>query len=285
VTSAIGPETDLIFILSAALPPEIDTPKMASLLRNLSYRFTGTPSADTPSADFTKAKTEDSLFPKTDPAIDGDDCLEDCSSCSIRYPRKFEIEEDDKLYGNIAAWSTHIIVATGKTDWVRDVGDEKGSVMEAVAKADEPTNGVSHSPSSGPPQDTDISVEDDALGLQHAHPTLLTFRPRRSGPHHPSAPACLQVHRQCHPSRCPRPHPTLCQHCSHEYNSFGRSFLGHPPDHHTLALRSRDEVLSPQLLDPAVFSCYKRCEMWSIRSTSQEGVRKTLAAFGPGPRL
>lgn len=119
---------------------------MASLLRNLSYRFTGTPSADTPSADFTKAKTEDSLFPKTDPAIDGDDCLEDCSSCSIRYPRKFEIEEDDKLYGNIAAWSTHIIVATGKTDWVRDVGDEKGSVMEAVAKADEPTNGVSHSP-------------------------------------------------------------------------------------------------------------------------------------------
>jgi hypothetical protein len=114
-------------------------PKMASLLRNLSYRFTPTPSSD-----FNKAKTEDSLFTKTDPAVDGDACLTDCESCHIQYPRKFgEIDEDDKLYGNIAGWNTHVIVATGKTDWVRDVGDEKGSVMEAVAKADEPTNGVS----------------------------------------------------------------------------------------------------------------------------------------------
>jgi hypothetical protein len=196
-------------------------PKMASLLRNLSYRFTGTPSSD-----FTKAKTEDSLFTKTDPAIDGEECLEDCSSCSIRYPRKFEIDEEDKLYGNIGGWNTHIIIATGKTDWIRDVCDEKGSVMEAVAKADEPTNGVSLCLLYGPPQDTDSSIEDDALGIQHAHPAHLTLRPRRPGPHHASASACLQVRRQCHSSRRPRPHPTLRQHCSHKYNSLGRSFVG-----------------------------------------------------------
>jgi hypothetical protein len=127
-------------------------PKMASLLRNLSYRFTPTPSSD-----FNKAKTEDSLFTKTDPAVDGEACLTDCESCSIRFPRKFEVESDDKLYGNIAGWNTHLIVATGKTDWVRDVSDEKGSVMEAVAKADEPTNGVSLCPSFRPPQDTNPS--------------------------------------------------------------------------------------------------------------------------------
>ncbi|KAG9887648.1 sucrase/ferredoxin domain protein, partial [Aureobasidium melanogenum] len=109
---------------------------MASLLRNLSYRFTPTPSSE-----FRKAKNVDSLFTKTDPAVDGDDCLHDCESCSIKYPRKFEIDEDDKLYGNINGWNTHLIVATGKTDWVRDVSDEKGSVMEAVAKTEEPTNG------------------------------------------------------------------------------------------------------------------------------------------------
>ena len=35
------------------------------------------------------------------------------------------------------------MVATGKTDWVRDVADEKGSVMQAVGKSSGPTNGVS----------------------------------------------------------------------------------------------------------------------------------------------
>ena len=37
-----------------------------------------------------------------------------------------------------------MLVATGKTDWVRDVADEKGSVMEAVERGGvEPSNGVS----------------------------------------------------------------------------------------------------------------------------------------------
>lgn len=111
---------------------------MAALLRNLSSRFTPTPSSD-----FRKAPREDVLFQKTTAAVDGEECLHDCESCSIKYPRKFEIDESDKLYGNINGWSTHMIVATGKTDWVRDVSDEAGSVMEAVAKSDiQPSNGV-----------------------------------------------------------------------------------------------------------------------------------------------
>jgi hypothetical protein len=88
------------------------------------------------------------LFPKVDPAIDGDDCDHDCSSCHVKYPKGFKIDEDDTLYGHVKGWSTHILVATGKTDWVRDVADEKGSLMEAIEKkADvKPTNGVSHPP-------------------------------------------------------------------------------------------------------------------------------------------
>ncbi|RDL39458.1 Thioredoxin-like protein [Venustampulla echinocandica] len=83
------------------------------------------------------------LFPKVDPKIDGEDCDHDCDSCSISYPRGFNIDEDDKLYGHIKGWSRHILVATGKTDWVRDVADEKGSLMEAIEKkADvKPTDG------------------------------------------------------------------------------------------------------------------------------------------------
>lgn len=85
----------------------------------------------------------ESVFPKTEAAVDGDDCLHDCASCTVRYPRGFKIDGDDRLYGMVQGWSTHLVVATGKTDWVRDVADEKGSVMQAVAKAKPPTNGVS----------------------------------------------------------------------------------------------------------------------------------------------
>jgi Sucrase/ferredoxin-like len=83
---------------------------------------------------FTTAPTTTALFPTVDPAVDGEDCDHDCATCTIEYPKKFSIEEDDQLYGHVKAWHTHMLVATGKTDWVRDVADEKGSVMEAVGK-------------------------------------------------------------------------------------------------------------------------------------------------------
>ncbi|KAK4039246.1 Sucrase/ferredoxin-like-domain-containing protein [Parachaetomium inaequale] len=87
-----------------------------------------------------KAELHD-LFPAVDKAVDGDDCDRDCGSCSVQYPKGFKIDEGDDLYGFVKGWSTHVLVATGKTDWVRDVGDEKGSVMQAIAGAKGPTNG------------------------------------------------------------------------------------------------------------------------------------------------
>ncbi|RAH57255.1 hypothetical protein BO85DRAFT_398680 [Aspergillus piperis CBS 112811] len=84
----------------------------------------------------------DTLFPKTDPAIDGEGCLHDCASCTVKYPAKFDVDQEDTMYGNINGWSTHVLVATGKTDWVRDVADEEGSVMEAIEKGGlVPSNG------------------------------------------------------------------------------------------------------------------------------------------------
>ncbi len=84
----------------------------------------------------------DQIFTKTDPAVDGDDCAHDCASCSIHYPRSFKIDRGDQLYGFVKGWSTHLLVATSKSDWVRDVANEKGSVMEAVHATSSPTNGV-----------------------------------------------------------------------------------------------------------------------------------------------
>ncbi|PNY23341.1 acyltransferase [Tolypocladium capitatum] len=123
-------------------PPPPATPrmpvkqKMAVSLKSLMSSVLGRPGG----ADRgTPAATE--LFAKTDPAADGDECLRDCDSCSVRYPRGFKIDEEDVLYGHVKGWSTHMVVGTGKADWVRDVGDEKGSVMEAVDRADGPKNG------------------------------------------------------------------------------------------------------------------------------------------------
>lgn len=83
------------------------------------------------------------LFPKVDPAVDGEDCLRDCESCPTHYPKNFKIDETDDLYGHVKGWSTHVLVATGKADWVRNVADEKGSVMQAIEHAQKPSNGVS----------------------------------------------------------------------------------------------------------------------------------------------
>ena len=83
------------------------------------------------------------LFKKVDPAVDGEDCEHDCDTCTVKYPRKFEVDEEDQLYGHVSEWSTHVLVATGKTDWVREVEDEKGSVMEAFRENEvKPSNGV-----------------------------------------------------------------------------------------------------------------------------------------------
>jgi hypothetical protein len=126
---------------------------------------------------FSKAPTETALFPKPDPAVDGEECLHDCSSCSVHYPAKFSIDEDDKLYGHVNGWDTHLIVGTGKTDWVRDVADEKGSVMQAVGKHGqeiEMSNGrgkgkmmlsASNMPSGGEHGDCDIDEGSDCMLL------------------------------------------------------------------------------------------------------------------------
>ncbi|KAF1845113.1 uncharacterized protein K460DRAFT_286185 [Cucurbitaria berberidis CBS 394.84] len=121
--------------------------RVPAMFKNLSYKLTSAwSSSETPTlknnGEFAKAQKTEELFPTTDPAIDGDDCLHDCATCTIKYPRKFDIDETEELYGHVKGWSTHLLVATGKADWVRDVADEKGSIMEAVDRGSvQPSNG------------------------------------------------------------------------------------------------------------------------------------------------
>ncbi|KAF2724782.1 hypothetical protein K431DRAFT_300658 [Polychaeton citri CBS 116435] len=114
---------------------------MTSLIASLRERLTPSASSTdlsstTPlkGSTFSTAKHPQGLFTPTNPEVDGDDCLQDCSNCTIHLPKKWSIDETDKLYGHVKGWSRHLLVATGKADWVRDVEDEKDSVMEAMGK-------------------------------------------------------------------------------------------------------------------------------------------------------
>ncbi len=120
--------------------------QLQSLLRRgqafLQSTSSGTDATRSTKGTFTTAP-KGTLFPKVDPSVDGEDCEHDCESCTVRYPAKWSIDEDEELYGHVKGWATHLVVATGKTDWTRDVEDERGSVMEAVVKCGvTPNNGV-----------------------------------------------------------------------------------------------------------------------------------------------
>ena len=97
---------------------------------------------------FQKISASDELFTKVDPAVDGEECVHDCATCMVKYPARFDVNLTDELYGQVEGWATHLLVATGKSDWVRDVADEQGSLMEAMEKGGvEPSNGVGRSTS------------------------------------------------------------------------------------------------------------------------------------------
>jgi hypothetical protein len=117
-------------------------------VKTLMFNFIRSATGLSASSESTKTPA---LFPRTDPAVDGEECIRDCEACTVRYPKSFKIDETDELYGMVKGWATHLVVGTGKSDWKREVEDEEGSVMEAVGKADKPENGVSSFLSLRPP--------------------------------------------------------------------------------------------------------------------------------------
>ncbi|KAL2865868.1 sucrase/ferredoxin-like domain-containing protein [Aspergillus lucknowensis] len=80
----------------------------------------------------TGLQRDDYIFPTVDPKEDGIDCKKDCADCTIQYPSKVKVETSRPLYGHIKQFHTHILVATGKSDWKEKVENETGSLMEAI---------------------------------------------------------------------------------------------------------------------------------------------------------
>jgi hypothetical protein len=74
---------------------------------------------------FTIASSETALFTPTTPEVDGDECLRDCEGCVSKLPAKFLIDESKNLYGQLKPFQRHLLVATGKSDWVRCLTSSK----------------------------------------------------------------------------------------------------------------------------------------------------------------
>ncbi|PYH40275.1 sucrase/ferredoxin-like domain-containing protein [Aspergillus saccharolyticus JOP 1030-1] len=84
---------------------------------------------------------DDYIFPRVDPTEDGPDCQKDCADCTVQFPPKVKVETTRPLYGHIKEFHTHVLIATGKSDWTEHVESEKGSLMEAF---DAPSNQSKH---------------------------------------------------------------------------------------------------------------------------------------------
>lgn len=167
------------------------------------------------------------IFPKVDPAIDGEDCDHDCETCEVQYPKGFKIDEEEKLYGHVNGFATHMLVATGKTDWVKDVSDEKGSVMEAVRDCKvEPSNGKlmlsasnlplpSHEPYPPQHRPTTVLLLPAFTFIDNVTPTTV---PRLINNHISPAPTTsMPLNHSTLPSRGSREAPFQTRPCPHKY--------------------------------------------------------------------
>lgn len=146
---------------------------LVGLLRRGTSFFTSSSAAAKPGAD--GKATKETLFPLVtcdhdDEKSADDDCDHDCAACPSGadggvsgYGKAFDkagVDTDSELYGGVKKYSRHVIVATGESDWVRDVDEIKGSVMEALKKT------------------VDKGLVDDRNGVCSAPAVDLSARPR-----------------------------------------------------------------------------------------------------------
>ncbi|KAJ5306159.1 hypothetical protein N7508_005174 [Penicillium antarcticum] len=80
---------------------------------------------------FSLGRANKYIFPTVSPDADGPECLKDCADCTVQFPSKVKVDNLRPLYGHIKSFHSHVLVATGRSDWKEKVEQEKGTLMEA----------------------------------------------------------------------------------------------------------------------------------------------------------
>ncbi|KAJ5115864.1 hypothetical protein N7456_000212 [Penicillium angulare] len=117
-------------------------------------------------------RSSDYLFPKVEPKEDGADCLKDCADCTIQFPSKVKIETSRPLYGQIKEFHSHVLIATGRSDWKEKVEHESGSLMEAFDQSSAKSKLGRYMVSASNIQPNDHSAAED-----YTKPTTLLILP------------------------------------------------------------------------------------------------------------
>ncbi|KAK9480626.1 Sucrase/ferredoxin-like-domain-containing protein [Lipomyces japonicus] len=106
------------------------------------------------------------------------DCAFECDSCTAKFPSSVKIERDGLLWGTAKPWRSHVLVATGKSDWAHGLEDEAGSLSTVLANWHPTTTGgkrtiVSNS-SLPPPADYFTTTDRDKASNVFVLPAQIT---------------------------------------------------------------------------------------------------------------
>ncbi|PPQ77723.1 hypothetical protein CVT25_011158 [Psilocybe cyanescens] len=78
------------------------------------------------------------------------------ADCHEAYPRRFDIDMDTQMLGSVKPYHRQIVISTGKSDWERDITDDKHSLAAAIGEVTSglspksPKSPVSPKPASSP---------------------------------------------------------------------------------------------------------------------------------------
>jgi (2Fe-2S) ferredoxin len=122
----------------------------------------------------TEKERQRALFPEVNLEVDGDDCKEQCSSCTLAYPPRFK-QKSGPVFNSVNPFQQHLVVATGKKDWRKKVEMDSGSIFEKLSKlGDGRKEGrLIISASNIPVPESD----DDSAGTGHDRPTSVLLLP------------------------------------------------------------------------------------------------------------
>ncbi|KAI9066756.1 hypothetical protein FKP32DRAFT_1673600 [Trametes sanguinea] len=93
--------------------------------------------------DQTAAQLQAAAVPLSDAPCRG--CADPCDEGHDEYP-KFDVDMETEMLGSVKPYARQIVISTGKTDWVREVTDAKGTLAAYVDEL---------SSASRPPKDKD----------------------------------------------------------------------------------------------------------------------------------
>ncbi|ODV90148.1 hypothetical protein CANCADRAFT_12865, partial [Tortispora caseinolytica NRRL Y-17796] len=66
-------------------------------------------------------------------------CSITCEECEGKYPRLKGIDPISSLAGSAKSYDEHILIGTGKGDWIRNIDEEPGSIAHAISNWKHPS--------------------------------------------------------------------------------------------------------------------------------------------------